>query len=289
MEPIKYIPQNQRDELWGLSVCSTGYQKVAAGEHYPPARHNQEYMFNLSNGRILSEYQLLYIIDGAGTLVTAHGGRHRITAGDMFMLFPGEWHTYSPDPETGWTEYWIGFSGVNIDNRVSAGFFSTEKPLYHIGYDEIIVELYHEAIRTATRQDPYFQQLLAGIVNHLLGLMFMAGHNRLLGKDNEMRRLIDKAKAYMQDSVEKDIKMPDVADRLNISYTKFRRMFKEYTGQSPAQYIINLRIHRAKEMLRGTNISIKEISIILHFENQEYFATLFKKRTGISPSEFRKQ
>ena len=42
MEPIKYIAQNERDEQWGLTVCSVGYQKVAAGEDYPPQNHNQE-------------------------------------------------------------------------------------------------------------------------------------------------------------------------------------------------------------------------------------------------------
>ena len=288
MEPIKYIPQNQRDELWGLTVCSVGYQKVMPGEEYPPRKHNPEYMFNPSNGRILPEYQLLYIIDGQGVLKTRNGGEFRICPGDMFLIFPGEWHTYSPDPETGWKEYWIGFSGINVDNRVKSGFFSVENPLYHIGYDEIMVELYREAINTATRQEPYFQQLLAGIVNHLLGLMFMTGSNRLLQHDNGTTQIIDKAKAFLQESVETEISMPEVAEHLNISYTKFRRLFKEYTGQSPAQYFINLRIHRAKEMLRGSSIPIKEISYMLHFETPEYFATLFKKKTGQSPTDFRK-
>ena len=100
---------------------------------------------------------------------------------------------------------------------------------------------------------------------------------------------LDKAKAYLQGAIEDDIKMPDIADRMNMSYTKFRRLFKQYTGQAPAQYFLNLKIHRAKEMLRGTNASVKEISYILHFENPEYFATLFKRRTGVSPSDFRKQ
>ena len=289
MEPIKYIPKNKRDELWGLTVCSCGYQKIAPGEEYPPHRHNQEYMFNPANGRILSEYQLLYIIDGQGVLRTDHGGLMSVKAGDMFIIFPGEWHTYHPDEETGWTEYWIGFSGVNIDNRVSVGFFSPGNPLYHVGYDESFVELYNDAIRTATRQEPYFQQLLAGIVNHLLGLMFMTGRNRALHNDDASLGLVDKAKAYLQGAIEEDIKMPDIADRMNMSYTKFRRLFKQYTGQAPAQYFLNLKIHRAKEMLRGTNASVKEISYILHFENPEYFATLFKRRTGVSPSDFRKQ
>lgn len=288
MEPIKYIAQNERDEQWGLTVCSVGYQKVAAGEDYPPQNHNQEYLFNPSNGRILSEYQLLYIVEGEGFLETRRGGQYEIKAGDMFLIFPGEWHTYRPNPSVGWKEYWIGFSGANIDHRVDSGFFSVEKPVYNIGYNETVVELYREAIRTAKRQEPYFQQLLAGVVNHLLGLMFMTSRNNRITSGGEFPKIIDQARAYLQDSVESDISMPEVAAYLNMSYTTFRHAFKKYTGLSPAQYFINLKLHRAKEMLRGTTASVKEISYILHFESPEYFATAFRKKTGMSPSEFRK-
>ena len=286
---IKYIARNQLDEKWGLTINSTGFQKISPGEEYPPHKHNPEYMFNPSNGRVLTEYQLLYIIDGEGTLVTEHGGRHKVSSGDMFLLFPGEWHSYSPNPRTGWTEYWIGFSGRNIDSRVKEGFFSVSEPMFSLGYSEKIIELYIEAIRTASRQEPYFQQLLAGIVNHILGLVFMRDRNNRLHAGENERRMVDSAKAFMQESVEADISMPDVAVHLGVNYASFRHLFKEYTGMSPAQYFINLRLHRAKEMLRGTNASVKEISIILHFENPEYFATHFKKKTGMSPSEFRRR
>lgn len=288
MEPIKYIAQNQRDREWGLTVCSVGHQKIAAGEDYPPAKHNQEYMFDPGHGRILPEYQLVYIVDGRGTLATRNAGKMKVERGDMFMLFPGEWHSYRPDNDTGWNEYWIGFQGINIDNRVQAGFFSVRSPIFHIGYNEFIVNLYNEAIHTAVRQEPFFQQLLAGVVNHLLGIMFMTGSRNALRKDDEAVRIVNMSKSIMDDFVENDIKMPEIADKLNISYSKFRRMFKQYTGLSPAQYFINLRIHRAKELLRGTGASVKEISIILHFESAEYFTTMFRSRTGMTPTEFRK-
>lgn len=288
MEPIKYIAQNERDEQWGLTVCSVGYQRILPGEPYPPERHNKEYMFNPEKGRVLPEYQLLYIVEGQGSLVTASSGRHIIKKGDMFLLFPGEWHSYSPDPETGWTEYWIGFSGANIDSRVTAGFFTKTSPLYNIGYNDIVIDLYRDAIQTAKRQDKYFQQLLAGIVNHLLGLMFMISSNRRQ-RETIYPQLIDKARAYMQEIVESDFNIPDIASYLNLSYSTFRHVFKKYTGISPSQYYINLKIHRAKEMLRSTSASIKEISITLHFDSPEYFTTMFKKKTGMSPSQFRQQ
>ena len=175
-----------------------------------------------------------------------------------------------------------------MDNRVEAGFFSVEKPLCHIGYNDVVIDLYNEAIRTATRQEPYFQQLLAGIVNYLLGIMFTTGSRNGHKQDAAIVELVTAAKNIMYDAIEEDVDMPEIARRLNISYTKFRRLFKEYTGLSPAQYFINLRIHRAKEMLRGTSAPIKEISITLQFESPEYFATVFKQRIGCTPTEFRK-
>lgn len=288
MEPIKYIAENHRDVLWGLSVCSVGFQKVPPGASYPPTGHNKEYLFNPDKGRTLQEYQLLYIIKGEGTLATAQGGTYNIHTGDMFLLFPDEWHSYRPSCATGWEEYWIGFQGDNIDHRVEAGFFSKKSPVYKIGIDETIIGLYRNAIDTATRQEAYFQQLLAGIVNHLLGLMFMTACKQRIMSSPRMPDIIRSARNYMQEHTEDDISMPDVAKYLHISYATFRHTFKKYTGLSPAQYFINLRLHRAKELLRSTEIPIKEISYRLHFENPEYFATLFKKRTGMKPSVFRK-
>ena len=290
-KPINYIAENDTDERWGLTVCSVGYQCVAAGESYPPACHNREYLFNPAKGRTLLEYQLLYITEGEGVLTTTFGSE-RITAGDMFLIFPGQWHSYSPDPKTGWTEYWIGFRGENVDIRVERGFFSAEQPVYHIGKNERVEQLYSEAIEIAGSQEPFFQQLLAGVVNHILGLMFMAGKNNILRSPLSTRRaipeLVDRAKKRIEQAVESDVTMPQIASELNMSYSTFRHLFKQYTGLSPARYLLNLRIYRAKEMLRSTEASIKEISYTLRFDSPEYFTTMFKRKTGLTPSEFRK-
>ncbi len=245
-------------------------------------------MFTPQTGRILSEFQLVYIIGGGGRLATRSSGVHDVKKGDIFMIFPGEWHSYAPNAETGWNEYWIGFTGLNIETRVLNGFFSREKPLFHVGFNEFVVNLYNEAIRSAKRQEPQFQQLLAGIVNHLLGILLTAKDTSQSETLNRSIEIVNAAKALMIESIEENISMPVIADKLHVSYTTFRRQFKSITGLSPAQYFINIRIQRAKEMLLGTNASIKEIAIVLQFESPEYFSTLFKKKTGISPLEFRR-
>ena len=173
-----------------------------------------------------------------------------------------------------------------MDLRVKNGFFPKEKPVYRIGYNETIIELYQLAINTATRQEPHFQQLLAGIVNHMLGLVFMARSHRLHQRSKTLL-IIDKAKTFLQEQIESDITMQEVAEHLNLSYSAFRHLFKKHIGISPTQYYKNLKLHRAKEMLKGTTMSIKEIAYTLHFESPEYFSTTFRKKTGMSPSEFR--
>lgn len=288
MLPIKYIAQSERDEQWGLTVCSTGYQNISSYEDYPPRTHEHEYVFNPEKGRVINEYQILYIVEGSGTLVTASAGKTEIQEGDVFLIYPGEWHTYFPKHETGWKEYWIGFSGVNIDSRVQSGFFSKETPLYRIGYNETMVELFNEAIKTAQRQEKHFQQLLAGIVNYMLGLIFtIDGNKKLKGSMN--REIVEKARQYMHENIESNIEIPAIAEYLNISYSSFRHIFKQYTGIAPSQYYLNLKIQRAKDMLRSTTAPIKEISYQLHFDTPEYFTKLFKIKTGMTPSQFREQ
>jgi hypothetical protein len=65
--------------------------------------------------------------------------------------------------------YCLGFRGANIDNRCDSGFFSPQKPVFHVGINEAMVSHFREAIKTAYGQQAGFQQILAGCVNYLLG------------------------------------------------------------------------------------------------------------------------
>lgn len=84
---FKYLVANDRDRLWGIVATSVGYQRVCPGEVYPPAGHPEGYRFNVSEGRVLDEYQLIYVVDGEGVLESG-GRRYRLTPGVMFLSFP---------------------------------------------------------------------------------------------------------------------------------------------------------------------------------------------------------
>lgn len=97
--------------------------------------------------------------------------------------------------------------------------------------------------------------------------------------------------AYYNDE-QKSLKMPSVSyfsDMANLSSNYFGDLIKHYTGRSPQEHIHELLIQIAKNKLRTTSMSVSEIAFSLGFEYPSYFATFFKKETGISPSVFRNQ
>ena len=119
MQTSKYLVANSRDALWGLTISTVGQEIILPGEEYPTHGHADGYYFNVEKGRVLNEYQILYEPEGEGEFQSEHIKPVKIKAGDIFLLFPGEWHSYHPDISTGWDEYWIGFNSISMDQRVN--------------------------------------------------------------------------------------------------------------------------------------------------------------------------
>ena len=287
MQISKYLVVNPRDVQWGLTVSTVGYEEIGVADTYPTRGHADGYYFDIDKGRVLNEYQLLYITEGEGIFNSAHAKDIPLKAGDLFLLFPGEWHTYHPTGKNGWKSYWIGFKGKNVDDRVKAGFLSVYKPIYHVCFSADIFRLYEEAYKRAQEEAPYSQQILAGIVNHLVGLMYALERSMELSKDHTRVDMINLARLRIRESLEVDLTIQQVAEELGVSYSNFRKLFKEFTGISPALYQQDLRLQRAKELLATTTLSIKEIAYRLRFDSPDYFSSKFKIKTGKKPSEFR--
>jgi AraC-like DNA-binding protein len=283
---IKYLVANEQDALWGLTVNSVGFQNIEANTSYPPDNHPTRYLFSPQEGRILDEFQLIYISKGKGCFSSKSCEQTEIKGGDFFLLFPGEWHNYRPSQGTGWNEYWIGFSGVNMDSRVQNNFFSKLKPIFNVGLNEEIVQLYQLAIQVAKAQETGFQQMLAGIVNYLLGLIYAKDKLNTF-EDLRVVNQINEAKIIMLDLYAKEIKLENIAQQVNMSYSWFRRVFRQYTGFSPSQYLQELRLQKGKDLLTNTLKPIKEIAYEVGFENADYFCTVFRNKTGSTPMKYR--
>ena len=281
---LKYLTVGPGDLSWGMAVNSVGFQEVGPGEPYPPQNHPLRYLFSVEKGRVLDDYQLIYVTRGSGQFRSASLPHPLpIVQGSLFLLFPGEWHNYCPSPETGWKEYWIGFKGPQMDSWVADGFFFKDNPLWNVGIHSDIVELYQEAIDTAREQRSGFQQRLSGIVAHLVSLAWFYRRNEDF---SEVENMMNRAKILISEQF-LSITPEDLSRQLCLGYSNFRRIFKEYTGLAPAQYIRQVRLNRIKEALTNTSAPVKQIAFELGYENEDYFFTAFRRMTGLTPLEYR--
>lgn len=286
-EHVKYLAINSNDLLWGLAVNSTGWQDISPGEDYPPHNHPNRYLFSYEKGRKLDEYQLIYITRGGGEFSSEALGRDRkvrISAGDMLLLFPGEWHTYKPFRDTGWKEYWIGFQGDFAESLYANGFLKKDKPVFHVGIHNEMAELYEQAVSISIRQLSGFQQALHGIASNLISLAYYYDRNFQF-KGNDLDNTMNKAKILI-DQRYASVSPEEVASGISMGYSNFRKVFKSYTGFSPGQYIQEVRLSKSKEMLTNTSLTIKEIAFNLGYEN-DYFFTVFRRRFGMTPLQYR--
>ena len=287
---LYYLTAGPQDEHWGTVVTTAGCQFVAPGAPYPLSRHPERYDFTPQSGRVLGEYQMVYITRGSGYFSSASCRRQKVTAGTMLLLFPDEWHDYAPDPATGWDEYWVGFRGAAVRSLFGQPFFAPADPVLHIGVSATVVGLYEDLLGFARREKSGHQQMAAGIVMHILGTVYYKLRNRAFTNNTYVVDKINRARIMMKESCETDdLRARQIAERLGLGYTWFRRMFRQYTGVPPAQYMLQQKILRAKELLAASGMTISEVAYRLRFENPGQFATLFRKKTGMTPTDFRRR
>ncbi|MEX6690935.1 AraC family transcriptional regulator [Danxiaibacter flavus] len=287
-QTANYLVANETDENWGLYATTIGCQHILPNMEYPPRGHPPAYSFSPDSGRVLQEYILLYITKGEGWFELEKSSATKISAGNVLFLFPGQWHTYRPAKEMGWNEYWLGFTGSYMKQLDNPLFFSQKKPVYDVGFNEQMVALFNQGIEVAAYQKTAHQQVLAGIISMLLGLVFYSEKNNSF-RDSEVISKINQAKLIMRESTDVDVTPESIAQTLNLGYSSFRKVFKQYTGFSPRQYQLEIKFQKSKELLSGTAMTINEIASYLNFDSLSYFVQFFKSRTGLSPGEFRQR
>lgn len=279
-----YLIANKADEEYGCTVSVVGSQTISPDEEYPSKEHPPGYLFDPERGRVLQEYQLLYIVKGRGEFAN-QATTCDVTKGTIVLLRPGVWHSYRPSKSDGWTEYFIGFSGEMVDKAI-AKLFAEDEQIFNVGLKQELVDLYQQAIEVASADRPASQQLLCGVVMHLLGNLNYIAHNSFTA--DRMDQIIEQSKAIMQEKAAQNLDLEVLAEQLNVSYSWFRKVFREYTGYPPAKYFMMVKLHRAQYLLVNTQESIKEIAFSLGFKSPEHFYTTFKRVMGSTPSIYRK-
>ena len=282
----RYFPISRRDKNWGLYVTTVGEARIAPHTVYPPSGHPRGYTFDWQHGRILDGFALLYISSGRGKFEAKPNVSMPIEPGHAFLLFPQVWHRYAPDPETGWQEHWVGFDGEIACGWLRHRFISARNPALKINAEDTVLATFSRMMQSIQSNRPALQQILAGATANLLGLFYSAQQAQPAAEAHNANA-IELAIARIQNEYAGDLNMKRLAEELGVSYSWFRGRFSAHTGLGPHQYLLELRLVRARNLLAETDSTVKEIALQTGFEDEHYFTRLFRHKLNRTPSEWR--
>jgi AraC-like DNA-binding protein len=233
----------------------------------------------------MPDYAVLYVTRGEGEFESETTGRQIVGPGSVVFLFPNVWHRYRPRGVTGWTKYSVAFGGGYPNRLVRRKFLSPQTSVLDTGLDDTILRGFVRLLERVQSEPPGYPQLVAANTMEILAAALAAARHRQTGTTLELA--IRQARHFLEEHAEHVVDAHKLAASVQMSYERFRHLFKEQTGLAPGQYHLQTRINRAKGLLRGTAHSIREIAAALNFEDPYHFSKIFKRHTGLSPSQWR--
>ena len=220
-----------------------------------------------------------YIIDGKGT-VEVDNVLYRPEKSDIYFIRKGCRHKYYADPEDPWKKIWFTVSGTLADYLLQA---------YHIDHMCCLrspgLQSYFQDIQQLLKQDTADLQKQAVLIFHEL-ILEMSRINLLSARKHSELAL--HIKNYLDTNLENKVVMQDLCQVVYKSLSQINRVFKHEFGMTPKEYLSCKRINAAKLYLLNTEISVQEIAKRLQYSDEHHLASSFKKRTGVTPTAYRK-
>ena len=270
-----YYVDSSVDEPSGsepLFVTSAGHERLIKQSYFRT---------NRPKGR--RDYQILYVKKGC-IYYFIDGIQHICPENSILIYRPNEPQFYVFKIEDNPDIYWVHFTGshveewlkkTNIDDKRQ--YSLTDSDIYGDCIDRIIYEFQHMFYNYIELVNLLFMELLFNISRNIQQKNITI---------NNMPHKIEEAILYFNTHLDVPNVFNDFLSTINVSTSWFIKIFKKQTGITPYQYLINLRIDKAKKLM-CTNMNLGEISLAVGYADQLYFCRVFHKKTGFSPSKYR--
>ena len=261
-----------------IKINNCGYYRI----HTVP-------MIETSHPEGRNDYQLLYIAEGKGYFYFKGSQNASVVEKGSMVLFrpkePQVYYYYAKDK----TEvYWVHFTGWKVEEYLNSYELPQTENVFFTGVSPDYPWIYNQIIRELQLQRVHYDDVIKLFMHHIF-LTIDRYIKESKQSKNETINDIERSVHYFNENFYKPISIEQYAHENLMSVNWFIHSFKEVMNVPPMQYILSLRIAAAKRYLEKSSKNISEIANIVGYENALYFSRLFKKHTGLSPSEYKKK
>ncbi len=251
-------------------VYTCGYETCTPGHSYGPV--------------LRSGYLIHCVLSGSGYYQSG-GHTWRLSEGDAFLICPDELIYYEADKKDPWTYTWIGFQGVKVHEYLERTSLLTT-PVFHYGQDDRI-RLCHEKMFEANQLSANRDLIMNSILYEYLFLLVRKFPKEQVSIQEKQAVYIEEALRRLESGYGQGISIRSIADDLGLDRSYLHRIFKAATGSSLQEYLLDLRIRKACDLLLQTDLPVSVIALSVSYEDTLYFSRLFKRKKGVSPTQYR--
>lgn len=269
----------QNESFIDLGMYQFGKEKCNPGHSYGPAVRNH-YLFH-------------YVYSGRGKLWARNSKGeddiYELSAGQGFLIFPGQITTYIADEKNPWTYGWIEFDGLVSQVSMELAGFSIDSPVYKSRDKDAAAQMVNELdyITHNTREASF------NLIGHLY--LFMDAFIKSSGSTLNVRKktmqdyYIKEAINFIEQNYQNNISVEDMADFVGINRSYFGKIFREKIGRTPQEFLLSYRMLKATKLMLLSDKSVEDVGKEVGYESQFHFSRAFKSVYGISPLKWLKK
>ncbi|MBK3619990.1 helix-turn-helix transcriptional regulator, partial [Streptomyces sp. MBT98] len=203
------------------------------------------------------------------------------TGPSLIWLTPGTPHHYGADPGTGWDESFVDFTGPATATYTELGYIEPERPLVPLADTAAPRAAVGRIVRAARRGNPLLEVETGAAVHELLVSLRRARAD--IGPDGD-----PVLQALARDAYQ-PLTVAQHASRHGMTPAELRTAVRRGAGCSPKDYLLGIRLGRAKELLAATDLPVAAVARRVGYDDPAYFSRLFARRVGTAPVRFREQ
>ncbi len=230
--------------------------------------------------RVLDHHVAVVIGSGRGWFQAPAGDTVPVVAPAVLWLTPGVPHHYGADPVQGWEEMFVDFTGSAVAAYTELGCIQPEDPVVPLADTASARDAVTRIARAANDPaDPLLEIEGCAAVHELLVALRRARADTTVCGSDILQALARDAFLPMS--------IAEHAARLGMTSAELRTAVRRSTGSNPKDYLLGIRLNRAKELLTGTSLPVSAIARRVGYDDPAYFSRLFTRRVRMAPVRFR--